>query len=161
MIQLKTKDNLKLHIENWQIDEPKAIIILVHGFGEHIGRYHHVANFFNENGFSVIGYDRRGHGKSEGKRGHMLKHQDIIDELDLLLETVKTNHPNQKIILYGHSQGGNVVLNQIIQKPACAEMAVVTGPWIRLAFEPKAVMVFLGKMMKNICLLYTSPSPRD
>ena len=68
---IKTKDNLLLCIQKWK--KPKKIkgtICIIHGLGEHQNRYKHVSDFFANNGFEVYTYDQRGHGQSQGKRGH-------------------------------------------------------------------------------------------
>ena len=67
-----TKDQLNIHAVEWSIEQPQAVMALVHGLGEHCRRYDHLAHFFNDKGYAFIGYDRRGHGRSEGKRGHTL-----------------------------------------------------------------------------------------
>jgi len=151
---LKTKDGLNLYSKSWTVENPRAVIALVHGFGEHCNRYDHVADFFNKNNFSVVAYDRRGHGKSDGKRGHMTSHESIIDEVDLLLEKCRSEHPGKEIILYGHSQGGNVVLHYLLKHKVNLSkdlpIAMVTGPWIKLGFEPPKIKVFAGKLLENL-----------
>ena len=67
---LTAKDGTALTGYEWLVDEPKAVICMVHGLGEHMGRYHHVAEYFNDKDFAFYGFDLRGHGLSEGKRGH-------------------------------------------------------------------------------------------
>lgn len=162
---LKTTDGLNLYSKSWKIDNPRAVIALVHGFGEHCNRYDHVAEFFNKNNFSVVAYDRRGHGKSEGKKGHMMSHQEIIDEVDLLLEKCRAEHPGKQIIVYGHSQGGNVVLNYFLQNKAKLAkdlpITIVTGAWIKLGFEPPKIKVFAGKVLENLAPAFSQPNELD
>ncbi|MEO1440725.1 MAG: alpha/beta hydrolase, partial [Chloroflexota bacterium] len=66
-----TVDNLRIHTETWlPADDPRAVIVISHGAAEHIGRYAHVAARFVAEGYAVYGYDHRGHGQSDGKRGY-------------------------------------------------------------------------------------------
>ena len=65
---LKTKDGLDLFTQSWKAPDPKAILILTHGFGDHSSRYPHVGKALNDAGYSLYTYDLRGHGKSGGPR---------------------------------------------------------------------------------------------
>jgi alpha-beta hydrolase superfamily lysophospholipase len=86
-------DGLKLYFQCWQTDQDqKGIICLVHGLGEHSGRYTHWAGLLNQAGYSVLTYDLRGHGKSEGQRGHIFSFNEFIEDSDLLLEEATEYH---------------------------------------------------------------------
>jgi alpha-beta hydrolase superfamily lysophospholipase len=155
---ITSKDGLKLYIKEWSIDKPKAVIYLVHGFGEHINRYNHVADFFNKNGFTVVGFDIRGHGQSEGKRGHTPQYDSYLDDIETYLTHFQAKYRGLPTFLYGHSMGGNLVLNYLIQRKPSISGVVVTGPWIRLAFEPKQIIIRLGKMMRSLFPTFTQES---
>ena len=66
--RLRTRDGLQLHLRHWPARAARSVLI-VHGLGEHIGRYEHVAAQLHADGWQVFGYDQRGHGRSEGPRG--------------------------------------------------------------------------------------------
>lgn len=151
-------DGLKLFSKNWTVKNPRAVIFLVHGFGEHCRRYEHFAAFWQKNQVAVIGYDRRGHGSSEGKRGHTPSFDNLLDEVAYLIGEGENLYPGVPKILYGHSQGGNIVLNYLIKRNPEIAAAVVTGAWIQLAFQPPAVMVFLGKLMNAIFPKFSQPN---
>ncbi|NJN33441.1 MAG: alpha/beta hydrolase [Saprospiraceae bacterium] len=138
--------------------QPKAVIAFIHGFGEHSGRYNHVADFFNQNQYAVIAFDIRGHGKSDGKRGHVTDFDTYLNDIQLFIEHIKTNYKNTPLLLWGHSMGGNLVLNYILRRKPTIKGAVVTGPWIQLAFEPKPILVTLGKLMRRIYPTFTQAS---
>ncbi len=148
--QLNTSDNIKLHGIHWKLNQPKAVICLVHGLGEHAARYEHFAQWFAQKNYATIAYDRRGHGRSEGQKGHTPSYEAYLDEIDLLLNEAENQYPNIPKIIYGHSQGGNLVLNYSLSRKPQAKAIVATGPWIRLAFEPPKFLVMLGKFMKNV-----------
>lgn len=116
--------------------EAKGVILLVHGFGEHHQRYTHVADAFTAAGWSMYAYDRRGHGTSTGQRGHFMSINDELDDIDALLALVQAQHPDRPIVLYGHSQGGNLVLNYIMRRSPQLAGCIVTSPWITLTTEP-------------------------
>ena len=155
---LTAKDKLPLFTRAWKIENPKAAIVLVHGFGEHSGRYAHLADFFNKNGYSVYALDNRGHGKSEGKRGHTPKYEAYLDDIEVFLDYVRTQNKNTGIYLYGHSMGGNLVLNYLLRRKPAVKGVIVTGPWIQLAFEPKPILVTMGKLMRSIVPTFTQNS---
>ncbi len=134
---------------HWQAENEQATVVLVHGFGEHITRYEHVARKFTEKRLSVIGVDLTGHGHSTGKRGHV----NSIDDFFACIEAM-VNHVQAKtkpLVLYGHSMGGNLVLNYQIrhpQSPFCCVLA--TSPWLQLAMQPSPAQLFLAKTMNKI-----------
>ena len=86
-LQWKSTDNLEIFGQYWKTGESeKAVIALVHGFGEHSGRYGHVAEAFNKRGYSVIAFDHRGHGKSKGQRGHTPDYEHLMKDLDVFMD---------------------------------------------------------------------------
>ncbi len=151
-----TKDKLNIHAVNWQPEgEVKAVIALVHGFAEHCGRYQHVADFFGRDSYAMVGYDRRGHGKSDGKRGHTTNYEAFLEEIDQLLDYVGKRYPGKPVILYGHSMGGNLVLSYMLRRQPKLRAIVATAPWIRLAFEPSAALVTIGKLTRRLMPTFT------
>lgn len=147
----RTKDRLNIHAVDWHPEaEPKAIIALVHGFAEHVERYHHVAEFFGRDNYDTVGYDRRGHGKSEGKRGHTTNYEAFLEEIDELLDYIRKRYPNKPIILYGHSMGGNLVLSYMLRRKPDIKGIVASAPWIRLAFSPPAALIAIGKLTRRL-----------
>lgn len=145
---IKTKDNLLLCIQKWK--KPKKIkgtICIIHGLGEHQNRYKHVSDFFAKNGFQVYTYDQRGHGQSQGKRGHTPSLDHNLDDLDRVLKSISY----QKLFLYGHSFGGNVLANYLMrEQPNNVKGAILSSAWLKLASEPNLIVLFLAKIMNVI-----------
>ena len=149
--RMKSEDGLELFVHACPSDAPpKAIICLIHGHGEHIERYMHVAHALNEAGYSFIGFDHRGHGQSEGTRGHTPSYEALLDDIDTFLVEVEEDYPDVPRFLYGHSMGGNLVLNYALRRNPKIAGVISTSPWIKLAFEPPAIQIFLGKTMNKI-----------
>lgn len=112
----QTNDGLKLHSEAWLPDTtPHAIVVIIHGAAEHIGRYAHVAARFVGQGYAVYGYDQRGHGRSEGKRGYFKTFEQTIGDLSKYLDLIRTTQREQTCFLYGHSMGSLVTLAYILR----------------------------------------------
>jgi acylglycerol lipase len=158
---LKSSDGLTLYGQYWNVTDPKAVICLVHGMGEHSGRYAHVAEFFNKNGYSVIIYDQRGHGRSGGKRGHTPSYDQLMDDISLLLKQADSISPGVPKFLYGHSMGGNLVINYALRKKPAIKGVISSSPWLKLAFEPPAGKVKLAKIVNGIFPSLTQSSNLD
>ncbi len=143
-----TEDKLTIYGKEWKAEQPRAVVCLEHGLGEHINRYGHLARYFTSKGFTVIGHDRRGHGKSGGKRGHAPNMGLLLDEAAQLLIEAEVRYPRLPTFLYGHSMGGHLVLAYTLKRHPSLQGVIASAPWIRLAFEPSPIMIALGKAMQ-------------
>ncbi|MEW6717925.1 MAG: lysophospholipase [Chloroflexota bacterium] len=160
--QITTTDNLKLAGLLWEPSQkPRLVVCLVHGLGEHIGRYIHVAKAFTQAGFAFIGVDLRGHGKSEGPRGHIPNYDLLLDDITMLIEKTEERFPDLPRVLYGHSLGGNAVLNYILRRSHTLKGSITTAPWLRLAFEPPALQVTLARLMNRLWPSFTQANNLD
>jgi alpha-beta hydrolase superfamily lysophospholipase len=153
---IQTRDGIRLYTQEWAPESGiKAAVCLVHGLGEHSGRYAHVAAVFTENGYALEGYDLRGHGRSGGARGNTPSYDALMQDIGLVLEKTQARYPGTPVFLYGHSLGGNQVLNfALLHKPNVAGI-ISTGPWLRLAFDPPVLQVTLGKIMNSLYPSFT------
>jgi len=160
--ELKSKDGLLLSGQAWLPGNIQAIVCLVHGMGEHIGRFAHMADYMNSKKIGVLGLDLRGHGKSEGPRGHTPSYDHLLDDLGLLLEKTKSDFPNAPLFLFGHSMGGNIVTNYVLRRNTQGIYgAIFSSPWYRLAFEPPAFKVKLAKLMNCVFPSFTQSNEID
>jgi alpha-beta hydrolase superfamily lysophospholipase len=90
----QSKSGFKIHAQEWKpVGKANAVIVLVHGLGEHCNRYEHVAEFYNSNNIAVLSFDHVGHGKSEGIRGHELSFDSTCDDIQHLLDDAKAKYP--------------------------------------------------------------------
>jgi alpha-beta hydrolase superfamily lysophospholipase len=155
----KSSDGLEMYSYGWvPKGKPQATIVLVHGHGEHIGRYAHVGAALTEKGYALLGFDLRGHGKSGGLRGHTPCYDALMDDISAFFVQVDGRYPNQPRFLYGHSLGGNLVLNYALRRKPDLKGVIATGPWLKLAFNPPAVQVMLGRLMNGIAPGFTQAS---
>jgi len=150
-------DGLNFFGHVWEPDsKPKAIITLVHGFGEHCMRYAPYLDFFIKEGSAVFGFDLRGHGQTEGKRGVVPSYKMLLDDVDMALDKVRELFPNIPLFLYGHSMGGNIALNYLLQRNPELEGGIITSPWLQLTKDLNPVLkrlVFaLNRMIPNVTL---------
>jgi alpha-beta hydrolase superfamily lysophospholipase len=131
-------------------DNVRAAVILLHGLGEHIQRYRHVADFLNRNGIAFAGVDFPGHGRSSGRRGAIKNYESLDQAIDVLLKTISQTFPGIPVYMYGHSLGGAILLNYLIRKNPKVKGAVVTSPWLRLSFEPSGSTMALASVLRRI-----------
>lgn len=159
---LHTADNLKLQGRGWAPDtEIKAAVCLVHGLGEHCGRYEHVAKAFNQAGYALLGCDLHGHGRSEGRRGHVPNYSLLTDDISQLLEMEKQRYPDRPIFLYGHSLGGNLVIHYVLRNRPELAGVIATAPLFKLAYEPPAWQTILLRLLNALRINVSIPSGMD
>lgn len=109
----RTRDGIGLQLNDWTILQPRARILLVHGLGEHIGRYAALAKDLNAIGLSVRGFDHRGHGRSEGRRGVVGKDPDCLSRDVVEAFQVYAAEGDDLPFLFGHSMGGLIAMHAV------------------------------------------------
>lgn len=158
-----TPDNLRLIGYTFEpTAPPKGVICLIHGFADHVGRFIHVAEHFTKQGFAFTGFDLRGHGKSEGQRGHTPDYDTLMKDIFMFISMTREKYKDVPIFLYGHSMGGNLVINYILRyHPDYFQGVIVTSPWLQLSFEPPAIKVALGRLVGKFFPNFTEKSEID
>lgn len=151
----------KIYAQGWNPPSTKAVVCLIHGFGEHSTRFAHVAEHLASKGFATLTCDLPGHGKTEGKRGYVPSYDTMLDSVKILLEEANTRFPGVPKFLYGHSMGGAIATNYVLTKKPAINGLVATSPLFKLGFEPPAFKLFLAKLMRNIYPKFTEKSELD
>ncbi|HSI11657.1 MAG TPA: lysophospholipase [Chthoniobacter sp.] len=128
--------------------EPRAWVIMVHGLGEHMGRYGHVAAYLVERGFAVVGWDLRGHGRSSGARGDVTGGELLVDDLALVCRHFRPR--DVPLFLFAHSLGGQIALHLLERDSAVCRGAVIASPWLRLAFNPPIWKLIIARVAMRI-----------
>jgi acylglycerol lipase len=154
---LRTRDGLALSTWHYPSPAPRARVVLLHGYAEHRGRYPHVLEALTEAGFDCHALDLRGHGRSEGVRGHVLRFGDYLDDLDLFLAELPRD-PLPRF-LFGHSLGGLLALRYVLHRPEAFAALAVSSPYLHLAtdvhFLKEAVATAVSRLAPT--LLTKSP----
>jgi acylglycerol lipase len=139
-------------------ENARAIIVFVHGLGEHIHRYEAWAELLKKEGIGFTGVDLPGHGLSDGARG-FIKDYSVTDEMiELLLKSAGSAFPAIPVFIYGHSLGGGIVLDYLVRKFPPVKGAIVTSPWLKLSFEPSKFKLTMASVMKSILPGLIQPS---
>lgn len=139
-------------------DNVRAVIIMVHGLGDHIQRFSHWIDMFAGRGIGFLGVDLPGHGRSDGKRGNIKNYSITGEMLDIMITEYKKTFPGIPVFLYGQSLGGGIVLEYVLKKSPEITGAIVTSPWLRLLFEPDRIRLILARVMKSIFPSMIQPS---
>ena len=125
-----TRDGLTQLRRYWPAPEARAAALIVHGIGEHCGRYEHVARQMNASGISVVGYDHRGHGESGGRRGHLGSWDQYLDDVEDQLASMR--ELGLPTTLLGHSMGGLVVTSYGLSGRPQPGNVVLSAPALRI-----------------------------
>ena len=111
---------------------PRATVLLIHGYGEHLGRYAHVVAALTAAGYAVAGVDHHGHGRSQGRRAALRRFDDYVDDAELLLDRVRARDPDLPIVAYGHSMGGLIATRLALRRQADLAGLIATSAAYRV-----------------------------
>jgi alpha-beta hydrolase superfamily lysophospholipase len=131
---LVTADGLTLYTRRWWPDTPaRAVVLLVHGIGEHSGRYAYPAAHLLLHGIAVLSYDHRGHGQSEGERAHVDRFDDYLGDLDRALAWAREEAGGRPLFLMGHSLGGLIVARYVVdRRPEGLAGLILSSPALQI-----------------------------
>lgn len=147
---IHTSDSLKLYGATLGNSvESKAVIVLVHGLGEHFKRYQHVAEKMTDQGLYVVAFDQRGHGRSEGKKGHAPSSQQLMRDISEVIVLAKSNAPHLPVFLYGHSLGALEVLYYALTEKPELKGVIATSPPLDISSTPQS-RITMAKVMNPI-----------
>ena len=138
--------------QTYLVDEAKAIVLTVHGSGEHIGRYLHVAKRLNSKGFSMVGGDLPGLGTSKKIRGHIERFDDYLHKVEEWYSYTRKQWPNLPIFILGHSLGGLIVLRYLQEKQDVSEIAgaIVSSPAVSIGVEVPKWQLATAKVLEKL-----------
>ena len=137
---------VKLFYRSWKVPQSKATIVLVHGFGEHSGRYQEMAEHFLDQGLSVYALDHRGHGRSEGPRWNPERFDYYVEDLKTFIERVKQEEGVDEVFMLGHSLGGEIALSYALAHPEDLKGLIVSGPGVGMFLSLPGV----GRVAVNV-----------
>lgn len=153
----------KLYWQKWLPDgNPKALILLIHGYAEHSGRYQYFAEHCLDKGYGVYAVDHWGHGQSDGTPGFVPDFSVYHDGVEQLLARAKQDFPELPVVLVGHSMGGLISATYLLSRQSEFAAAVLSGPAVKAAEEPsaflKAISGFLARSFPKLGVLELDPN---
>ena len=142
------QDGINLFYRRYPIPLERARLVIAHGLGEHSGRYGNIVNRLLPKDVSIWALDHRGHGKSGGKRGHVLNFEQYLLDLRRLVELAKSDPPEgRKIFLLGHSMGGLMALYFALRFADLIDGVVASSPALGMVIAVPTIKNVLGKVM--------------
>lgn len=140
-----------IYYQYWQGgDAPRAVVLVVHGAGEHSARYRHVAERFTDRGYAVAALDHPNHGKSDGSYGHVERFDDFLQTLEIFHRRVKAEFPGLPQLLLGHSMGGLISSLYLLQHQKDFLGCVLSGPAIKTEIEPGRLQMMLIRLLSAL-----------
>jgi alpha-beta hydrolase superfamily lysophospholipase len=152
---------MELFTQRWRPGgDPKAVLAIVHGLGEHSDRYGNIIETLVPVGYAVHAFDLRGHGRSPGQRGHIDRWEQYREDLDAFLRHVQAEEPGQPLFLMGHSLGGLIVLEYALRHPQGLEGVIASGPGLSTeGISPVAML--LGRVFSRVWPTFSTSTGLD
>lgn len=146
-------DGQALFLRDWPCAPVRDAVLIVHGLGEHSGRYQRLAQWFNQRGYAVRSYDQRGHGNSPGRRGALRHGDDLLADLAVVYADYANALPRAPLLL-GHSMGGLVALRAVLDGAIAPPAMVLSSPALRSWESPRMIKLaaLLSRVAPNLPL---------
>lgn len=152
------QDGTRIYRQSWEVDDPKAEILFIHGYGDHSGRWQPMVQRLTTGGYSIHGLDYRGHGQAGGRRGFCKRIDDYLDDIDLVRDHLKDRRKADKQLILGHSLGGMLALKLAIERPRDCDVVAVSSPFLGLALEVPALKALAAKVMSVVLPIVSLPT---
>ena len=150
--QFAAADGLLLTRQAWRPEgAPAAVLAVVHGYGEHGGRYRGLAEVMAAGGYAVHVYDLRGHGRSAGRRGHLGRFTDYLDDTAVFLDAVRREQPARPLYLLGHSLGGLICTAYVEDRPADSLAGLIlSSPFLHLGMPVPPLKLGAARLLSLV-----------
>jgi len=160
--QLQVSGSTGLYWQSWTPPEkPIAVLILIHGFGEHSGRYPYFVERLCADNIAVFAFDLRGHGKTTGRRGHIQSINEFRDDVGAFVKNVRSELPGVPVFIFGHSMGSLVVLDYVLRHPEGLAGTIISGSGLEPAGVATAPVVFLARVLSVVWPVFPIRLPVD
>lgn len=144
-------NGVRIVYDVWTPDtEPRGVVVLSHGLGEHARRYDHVAQRFGDAGLVTYALDHRGHGRSGGKRVMVRHMAEYTGDFGSLVNTATAENPGLTRIMLGHSMGGGIVFAYGVDHPDDYDLMVLSGPAVAAQTGVNPIKILLGKALGSL-----------
>jgi alpha-beta hydrolase superfamily lysophospholipase len=147
---INSADHLRLYWQRYTPPAPRATVLVLHGGGDHSGRYPAITTALVRAGLEVALVDFRGHGQSDGRRWHVDGFGDYLADLDAFVAKVRADGPKGKLFVVAHSQGALVTALWALGHPGALDGYVLSSPYFRLALKPPLAKVLGAKLMGKV-----------
>jgi alpha-beta hydrolase superfamily lysophospholipase len=145
-----TFDGLSVFAQWWAPEGPKAVIALVHGVGDHSGRFPRVVELLTEHGFAINAFDQRGHGRTGGPRVYVPGYEALLRDIDQHLGETRARFAGMPVYLYGHSFGGAQVLCYTLKRSPALAGVIASSPGLGSGVPQPAIKILLGRILSAL-----------
>jgi alpha-beta hydrolase superfamily lysophospholipase len=152
----------QLHTYHWDIDRPRAVVQIIHGLGEHGGRYESFARFMHQQQVAVRALDLPGFGRSPGKRGYLKGNYEAYQAtIKEALRQTRQAYEDIPVFLLGQSMGGNMVLYHGLFSDSGLAGVIATSPWLQLTNPPSSLLIAFARAIVPVFPKFTQPNGLD
>lgn len=144
---IKSFDDTELYYVKDVPEKAKAIVVIVHGFAEHLARYEYLTEKLIENNYGVYRFDNRGHGNTKSEKGYIKKYDEFIKDADTIVNLAKKENPSVPIFMLGHSMGGFIAATYGIIHPDKLKGQILSGAATTITPEVRG---FKGTLLKGL-----------
>jgi len=147
---LDASDRVRLFNQFWKPQNPKAVLLIVHGLKDHSSRYASLGEQLVSHGYAVYALDLRGLGKSEGERAFVGSFDDYLRDLDLFYDKVRRAEPGKPVFLFGHSMGRAIALLFVLGRNTEIRGLVLSAPALKVPSDVSPLLVWFTKRLGGI-----------
>jgi alpha-beta hydrolase superfamily lysophospholipase len=155
------KGGVELYFQKWTKEKPSGILVIIHGVGEHSGRYRNIIRELEKKSISIYSFDLRGHGRSGGKRGHIDSFMDYIEDIRIFIKLIRGEHEKLPILMLGHSMGGLIALKYLLEHPKDLRGLILSSPYLKLAVKVPGWKSFPGRLLSGVVPGLSMPTGLD
>ncbi len=156
---INSKDGTQLFCRMQAHPEAPAALLFIHGFGEHSGRYGHVLDHFFARGYDVAAFDYRGHGRAQGRRGHIGSFREYFDDVDAFIRwAMARTTGDRRLYLVGHSLGGLIASAYVLEQPEGIDGVILSSPFLGLKLKVPTIKVFAGHALSRLVPTFSMPA---
>ncbi len=155
------KGGVEIFFRKWICKKPRAILVVIHGVGEHSGRYGNILDELKNKKISLYSFDLRGHGRSGGKKGHIDRFTDYTDDIGIFIKLVRGEQEKLPILMLGHSMGGLIALKYALDHQEDIKGLILSSPYLKTAMEVPGWKVFMGRLLSGIVPGLSMPTGLD
>ncbi|MCY1075957.1 alpha/beta hydrolase [Archangium lansingense] len=159
---VESAGGLRLYYQAWRPpQEPRAVVAIIHGIGEHSGRFRNLVNYLTARGHAVYALDLRGHGRSPGQRGHLLSWSEYREDVRAFLAKVSAREPGRPLFAYGHSMGGLITLDYVLRHPEGLSGTIISGPPFESVGVATPLLVLSARVLSLIWPVFALEVPLE
>ncbi|HTX68040.1 MAG TPA: lysophospholipase [Thermoleophilia bacterium] len=157
--QFMSADGVRLHLQAWlpagdapgaPAPDVRAVVAVVHGYGDHGGRYTWLGEDLAARGHALYAYDLRGHGHSSGERGQVGRFDEYLDDTEAFLDEVRKAQPGKTLFLLGHSMGGLICARLAEERPPAVRGLILSSPFLQLAEAVPPSRLYALKVLARV-----------